>query len=90
MNLTLHLTGDYPHWWQGRRFDKPIKAWAAGDTGKTTRDILQEKLLGKVGEFGTGVIPHKSLGRLSAKAGIADAIEIIQVKHQSGGFRRST
>jgi hypothetical protein len=38
---TLHLTGDYPPWWEGRRFDRPISAWAAGKTGETTRDIVQ-------------------------------------------------
>ena len=84
--LTLHLTGNYPQWWTGRRFEKPIKGWAAGDTGKTTRDILQNKLLGAFGDFGTGLIPHANLGRISIKQGIADAVEIINVKHQSGGM----
>ena len=84
--LTLHLTGRYPHWWQGRRFNKPIKAWAAGDTGKTTRDILQLKLLGNTGEFGTGLIPHDCLIDTKAKSGIADAIEIISVRHANGGI----
>lgn len=41
----LHLTGRYPDWWEGRRFDHPIEAWAAGDTGETTRDIVQSVLL---------------------------------------------
>src|SRR5574337_214781 len=50
--LVWHLTGDYPEWWTGRRFDRPIKAWAAGDTGKTVREILQAKLLGPVGQWG--------------------------------------
>ena len=22
---TLHITGLYPHWWEGRRFEEPIK-----------------------------------------------------------------
>ena len=26
-----HLTGNYPEWWQGHRFNKPIRAWAASD-----------------------------------------------------------
>src|SRR5689334_14296411 len=33
----LHLTGRYPHWWQGKRFSGPIKLWAAGETSKKTR-----------------------------------------------------
>lgn len=83
--LTLHLTGDYPEWWAGRRFDKPIRAWAAGDTGKTVRDILQFKLLGEVGSFGTGVIPGDKIIGTTAKQGISNAIEAITVKHVSGG-----
>jgi phage terminase large subunit-like protein len=85
--LKLHLTGKYPHWWEGRRFDHPIDAWAAGDTGKTTRDIIQFKLLGPVNEIGTGLIPAESLvGRPLSKAGIPDAFEIVRVQHDSGGI----
>src|SRR5438067_810784 len=29
--MTLHLTGEYPAWWEGRRFNKAIKAWACGE-----------------------------------------------------------
>src|SRR6185437_15800763 len=43
---TLHLTGAYPDWWRGRRFDEPVEWWAAGDTSETTRDIVQLELLG--------------------------------------------
>ena len=28
--LAIYLTGRYPDWWDGRRFDRPIVAWAAG------------------------------------------------------------
>ena len=85
--LTLHLTGNYPKWWNGRRFDHPIDAWASGDTGKTTRDIVQYKLLGPVEDLGTGLIPGDSLvGKPLSKAGIPDAFEIIRVKHVSGGI----
>src|SRR6516165_10028593 len=58
--LAFHLTGDYPEWWHGKRFDKPVRAWAAGVTGETTRDVLQEKLMGppfRESEWGTGMIP---------------------------------
>lgn len=81
----LHLTGLYPDWWEGRRFEQPIRAWAAGDTGKTVRDIIQLKLLGSPGEFGTGLIPGDCLERTTAKAGISDAIDSVLVKHVSGG-----
>lgn len=82
----LHLTGEYPAWWKGRRFDRPIHAWAAGDTSKTVRDILQAKLLGTVGQFGTGLIPQSNIDRTTPKQGIPDAVEAIYVKHKSGGM----
>ena len=59
--LAIHLTGRYPSWWQGRRFNGPIKAWAAGDSSKTVREIIQEKLLGKPGQLGTGMIPKDAI-----------------------------
>lgn len=84
--LTLHLTGRYPEWWQGRRFNKPISAWAAGDTAKTTRDIIQRKLLGPTGDMGTGLIPSYCIdGRPLSKPGVPDAVEIVKIKHVSGG-----
>jgi phage terminase large subunit-like protein len=80
----LHLTGDYPDWWVGRRFDGPVNVWAAGDTAKTVRDILQEKLLGPPGAPGTGMIPAHLIQHQSAKQGLSDAVESLWVRHCSG------
>jgi hypothetical protein len=41
--LTMHLTGDYPEWWQSRRFERAINAWAIGPTAQHVRDVLQAK-----------------------------------------------
>jgi phage terminase large subunit-like protein len=81
----LHLTGQYPAWWEGRRFAHPVHWWAAGQTGKTTRDILQLELLGEVNQFGTGTIPGAALLDTKPKAGLPDAVEIIRVQHQTAG-----
>lgn len=84
--VALHLTGLYPDWWPGRRFDKPIEAWAAGDTSETTRDIVQAALLGPIDELGTGLIPGaKIVGEPSRRRGVADAIDTARVEHVSGG-----
>jgi phage terminase large subunit-like protein len=83
---TCHATGEYPKWWKGWRVNKPVTIWVAGDTGKTTRDILQNKLLGPVGEFGSGLIPRKAIGRYLSKTGVADAIEVVYVKSKFGGY----
>jgi phage terminase large subunit-like protein len=81
----LHLTGRYPGWWKGRKFDKPVSWWIGGDTATTVRDIIQYKLLGKVGEFGTGLVPGDLLIDTTNKRGVPDAVENIYVKHASGG-----
>ncbi len=83
--LVMHCTGDYPAWWKGRRFDRPVTAWAAGDTRGTVRDILQKKLLGPLNAFGTGLVPGDTIVRLSRAPGVADTIEILYIKHKSGG-----
>jgi hypothetical protein len=54
---SLHLTGDYPEWWKGHRFERPIAAWACGTNSETTRDIVQTKLFGRVHRMGTGMVP---------------------------------
>lgn len=86
--LALHLTGDYPAWWVGRRWSRATKWWCAGDTSKTVRDILQTKLLGPPGDIeklGTGLIPADRILRTTPKAGIPDAVESVHVRHVSGG-----
>lgn len=88
--LALHLTGRYPEWWPGRMFNRPIRAWAAGDTKETTRDIIQAKLLGSMNAIGSGMIPAECIAIKSAqrKPGIPNAIDTIAIRHISGG--RST
>jgi len=84
--LTLHLTGRYPAWWNGRRFTHPVDAWAAGDTSKTVhKEILQPKLLGKPGHHGTGMLPGDSILRSVSKPGVPEAVETVYVEHASGG-----
>jgi phage terminase large subunit-like protein len=83
--LVCHLTGRYPSWWEGRRFDKPNNWWAAGDTRETVRDILQRKLLGKPGDEGTGLIPREDIER-TAPGFIPDAKSAVWVRHVSGGL----
>lgn len=81
----LHLTGIYPDWWVGRRFDKAVSGWAGGDTATTVRDIIQRKLLGKPGEYGTGMLRGDLLKGTTNKRGVPDAVENIYIKHKSGG-----
>ncbi|NJM09328.1 MAG: hypothetical protein HC883_00050 [Bdellovibrionaceae bacterium] len=88
--VTCHLTGEYPKWWEGRRFNRPVSGRAAGDTSKTVRDIIQKKLLGKFDSLGTGLIPRELLVKTTRKTGISEAIDSIYVRHASGGTSQLT
>lgn len=81
----MHLTGRYPDWWTGRRFDRPVVGWAAGVTGETTRDTIQRLLLGRPGQHGTGAIPKGDIEQVVPARGIADLADTIRVHHVSGG-----
>lgn len=80
-----HMTGLYPEWWQGKVFDRPVQCWAAGKIGQTVRDTVQKELLGNPGALGTGMIPRDKIIRVYAKPGIPNGVEMIEVKHVSGG-----
>jgi phage terminase large subunit-like protein len=97
-----HLTGLYPDWWNGRRFDHPVAAWACGKTNETSRDIVQATLLGSVvsggqrkAVSGTGIIPNdligepeftRVIGNPSWKAGVQDLVDQIPILHVSGEY----
>jgi len=91
MELAFHLTGIYPKWWQGRKWDRPIRAWAGGASNETTRDICQKELLGQPDDAtakGTGAIPLHCISEATRKAGVPNAHNSVMIKHVSGGFSR--
>ena len=95
----LHLTGRYPDWWQGRRFDHPVNVWVASDTNQTTRDILQAKLIGalipgaqagQAAGLGTGTIPRNAILDTRPKSSLPGAVELAHIRHISGGVSTLT
>lgn len=79
-----HLTGEYPDWWEGRRFEKPINAWAASVTNELLRETIQEILLGKDGEAGL-IPPDRLKGKPKMRqAGVSDVVDYILVRHKKG------
>ena len=87
--VSYHLTGDYPEWWQGKRFDKPTLVWTGSPTNETSRDIVQAELVGGLGEkLGTGWIPRNRIAGTptTRQAGVKNVIDSFQVKHRSGGL----
>jgi len=43
----LHLTGRYPHWWQGKRFSGPIKLWAAEKPRRKSARLFRRSSSGR-------------------------------------------
>ncbi len=92
--MSCHLTGQYPPWWDaigGKRFNTPISAWAAGDTFESTRDIIQLTMLGEITfrngkkvPDGRGIIPGALLGRNTWRTNPSDLVDTILVRHVSG------
>lgn len=86
--MAMHLTGRYPDWWPGHRFDRPVNAWAGSDTSETTRDTVQTNLIGPPAiefDWGTAAIPADAIGDISRRQGVANALDTVTVKHVSGG-----
>lgn len=86
----LHLTGLYPDWWEGRVYDYPILVWAAGTKAVKVRNVNQRVLLGHLKQmagFTTatgGLIKSRSIGRLTRKTGVSDAVDQAIIQHARG------
>ena len=84
--MAMHLTGEYPHWWWGKRFTRPILGWVTGESGDAVRDNGQRILLGAPGERGAGWIPKRCLTNVYGRAhGVSDLLSYIRIRHVSGG-----
>lgn len=91
MEMAIHLTGKYPEWWEGRKFGRPIRAWAGGVSNETTRDVCQKELVGQPDDpsaRGTGSVPLDDIGETVRKAGVPNAMNSLVVRHITGGWSR--
>lgn len=85
--LTAHMTGEYPDWWPGRRFNRSVAVWVAGEDVKALRDSLQVTLFGPDEGIGSGMIPRKNLvDKPTSRAGVAGAYDTFKVRHKEGGI----
>lgn len=89
--MAFHLTGIYPKWWKGKRFEKAIDAWAGGPDEKSTRMGLQRLLCGKFDAeekfklVFDEAIPEHLVKRVTFTTSTAGLVDTIQVQHVSGG-----
>ena len=83
----MHLTGLYPEWWTGKRFDRAVRWLAGSESAELTRKGVQRLLLGppeNEGQWGTGTIPKSCLMDWSRRPGVPDAVASIIVRHVTG------
>jgi phage terminase large subunit-like protein len=76
--IAMHVTGIYPDWWVGYRYEKPIQAWVCGVTELETYQILEKKYIDGFGDDVAYIAPDliTSSNRQS---------HIYQIWHSSGG-----
>lgn len=89
--IVMHMSGKYPETWTGKRFEVCNNWWLVGRDSKTVKDTLQMMLLGKVGEFGTGIIPVDLLdfnSLVEAKKS-SSGVESFRIKHVSGAWSQA-
>ena len=93
VETAYHLTGNYPTWWKGRKFNKPVRIWAAGESNDTTRDIIQKELFGNPqdpSKKGTGAVPLNKIVETTRKPGVPNAHSSVLIQHKSGGNSQIT
>lgn len=89
MEIAMHVTGIYPDWWQGIRFDDPVVVIVGSKSGQLLRDGAQRILFGRPESIGTGTIPGRLIAGEPRKAqGTPDLLDSALVKHSSGGLSR--
>lgn len=88
--VAAHLTGLYPDWWEGKRFEKPPIIAVAGVDSNHNRMVLQDKLFGTTNrkiddEVGTGMIPRDLIDMESMINERKGSIDGCHIHHVSGG-----
>lgn len=90
--VVKHATGDYPHWWEGKKFKRPTVGVLGADSWEHIRDGIQAKLFtgGDRGylERGCGLIPKKILDQCTfrSKGQPPGVYSSMQIPHVSGGM----
>lgn len=82
--IAMHLTGAYPAWWRGRRFDSAVQAWLGSVSQEVSRATVQRLLLshGEADPLNLrGVLP----AGWQRASGTAAGVDEVLIPHAGGG-----
>lgn len=86
--FAMHVTGLYPDWWKGVRFDYGgWEAWIGSIDNDMQKRGPQRALLGRdLDQLGTGLIPREAIARAPQlrQAGVKSVVDTLVVNHISG------
>ena len=86
--VAYHLTGLYPDWWEGIRFNRPTKIWCLGVSGEQLRDVIVKELCGNYlgdGKFdGSGLIPQRLIFQVTPAMGTPRLPRDVAIRHEQG------
>ena len=90
----VHITGNYPDWWEGPRLENvgDFTAFVSGVTAKTTRDLLIDGnsadtmgLLGPGDDRGSGLIPRDQILDIKlARGSVPGAVDHFKIRRRDG------
>lgn len=95
VEVAFHLTGNYPDWWEGKRFEYPILCWSLGVSNESVKGNNQFKLFGEYinreigfinnGFIGNDLIDFQSIVPSHHEKGL---VKELRVRHASGGWSK--
>jgi phage terminase large subunit-like protein len=88
VEVAYHLTGAYPDWWKGIRFNKPVSVWCLGVSGEQLRDVVVKELFGAYlgdGKFdGNGLVRQDQVYQVTPAMGTPRLPRDVAVRYATG------
>lgn len=92
--VAMHLTGNYPDWWEGHRFENAPMVYVAGEDWTQNAEAMQTALFGTSDvkdkeAVGTGSIPRDNIDFTTIRSNIRNIVTV-KIKHTSGRLSTCT
>lgn len=98
--MACHLTGNYPDWWPGYKFNEPTSCWSCGKENSTLWEVNQKMLFGgtrkqagkKYRLLGTGMIPGDAIMHETTrfKQGFPGLLDNVEIRYRDSRYEFSS